>query len=82
MLPLIQFNCFIINVESGWSYISSPDWIKKMKATINPKNTEDKCFQYAVTVALNYGESKWNRERISNIRPFINKYNGKGINYP
>ena len=53
-----------------------------MKATINPKNTADKCFQYAVTVALNYGESKWNRERISNIRPFINKYNGKGINYP
>ena len=24
------------------------------KATINPKDTDDKCFQYAATVALNY----------------------------
>ena len=26
----------------------------KKKATINPKNNDDKCFQYALTVALNY----------------------------
>ena len=38
------------------SYIDSPDWIKKEKVTINPKNTDDKCFQYAATVALNYEE--------------------------
>ena len=25
-------------------------------------------------VALHYGEIKWNSERISNIKPFINKY--------
>ena len=25
--------------------------------------------------ALNYGEIKWNPERISNVKPFINKYN-------
>ena len=38
------------------SYIDSPDWIKKEIVTINPKNTDDKCFQYAATVALNYEE--------------------------
>ena len=43
---------------------------------------DDKCFQYAVTVSLNCEEIKWNPERISNIKPFINKYNWKGINYP
>ena len=48
---------------------------KKEKTTINPKNTDDKCFQYAVTVALNYGKIKWNSETISDIKPFINKYN-------
>ena len=32
--------------------------LKKKKATINPKNTDDKCFQYVVTVALNYEEIK------------------------
>ena len=26
------------------------------EATINSKNTDDKCFQYAATVALNYEE--------------------------
>ena len=46
----------------GGSYTDSPDWIKKKKSTINPNNTEDKCFQYAVTVAFNYGEIKWNPE--------------------
>ena len=32
------------------------------------------CLQYAVTIALNYEEIKWNLERVSNIQPFINKY--------
>ena len=48
--------------------------IKKKKAAINPKNKDDKCFQYAATVALNHEESKWNTERVSNIKSFINKY--------
>ena len=34
-----------------------------------------------VTVVLNYEEIKWNPERVSNIKPFINKYNWKGMNY-
>ena len=49
---------------------------------INPKNADYKCFQYPVTVALNYGEIKWNPERVSNIKPFTNKYNWKITNYP
>ena len=44
-----------ISLNRGGSYIKSPDWIKDKKATINPKNEKDnKCFQYALTVALNY----------------------------
>ena len=74
--------CHKINLKRGGPYIDSPDWIKKKKVTINPKNTHDKWFQYAVTVALNYGEIKRSPERVSNIKLFINKYNWKGINYP
>ena len=59
------------------SYINSPDWIKK---ATNLKNTDDACCQYAVTVALNYEEIKWHPERVSNIKPFINKYKQKEIN--
>ena len=51
------------------------------KATINPKNEDDKCFQYAATVALNFEEIESRPERVSNIEPFINKYDWEGINY-
>ena len=79
---LLYYKCHKINFKLGGSYIYSPDWIKKKKATINLKNTDDKCFRYAVTVASNHGEIKWNPERVLNIKPFINKYDWKGINYP
>lgn len=41
---------------------------------MTPKNKDDICFQYAVTVALICEEFKWNQERVSNIKPFMNKY--------
>ena len=31
---------------------------------------------------INYEEIKQNPERVSNINPFINNYNWKGINHP
>ena len=42
-----------ISLNRGGSYIDSPKWLKDKKSTINPKNNDDKCFQYAVTLALN-----------------------------
>ena len=42
---------------------------------------DNKCFQYAVTVTLNYEEIKKDLQRITNIKPFINKYNWEGINF-
>ena len=47
------------------SYIDSPDW--KKKATISPKSKDDKCFQYAIAVPLNYKKIKWNLERGDSI---------------
>ena len=43
-----------IKLKRGKPYIKSSEWISSKKATINPKNTKDKCFQYAITVALNH----------------------------
>ena len=54
-----------------------PDSIKERKATINLKNKDDKCFKHEITVALNYQEIIWNPERVSNIKPFVNKYRWK-----
>ena len=51
-----------------------PDWIKNKKATINPINKWDnKHFHYAVTVALSHEKIFKNPERITKIKPFINK---------
>ena len=56
------------------NHIDSADWIKNKKATINPINkTKNKCFQYVVTVASNYEEIRKHLQRITKIKPFINK---------
>ena len=44
---MMYFKCHKMNFRRGGSYIDSPDWIKKEKATIDPKDKDDKCFQYA-----------------------------------
>ena len=64
------------------SYIDSPKWPKDKKSTINPKNNDDKCFQYAVTLALNLDDIDNHPERISKIKPFIDQYNWKDIDFP
>ena len=40
------------------------------------------CFQYALTVALNYKEIKKDPQRIPKIKTFIDQYNRKEINFP
>ena len=57
-VQLMHYKCHKVNFRRGGSYIDYLDWIKKKKATINPKNKDEKCFQYAETVALNYEEIK------------------------
>ena len=79
-VQLMYYKCHKVNSKRGDSYIDSPNWIKMNKGTINPKNEDNKCFQYAATVTLNYDEIKWNSERVSNIWPFINKYNWERMN--
>ena len=80
LFQMMYYKCYEVNFRVG-SYIDFPDWIKNKKPTINSKNKDDKCFQYALTVALNYEEIKSHLERLSNIKLSINKYKWKGINY-
>ena len=59
-VQLMYYKCHKVNCKRR----GSPDWIKKKKATINPKNTNNKCFQYAASVALKFEEIKWDLERV------------------
>ena len=61
------------------SEISSLGWLKgKKEAIINNDNS----FQNALDDALNYQTIKTNPERISKLKPYINKYNWEGIEFP
>ena len=61
-------------MKRGKSYIDSLEWLKNKKATINPKNNDDNCFQYSLTVTLNHKQIKSHPERISKIEPFTDQY--------
>ena len=56
--------------------------MKNKKSTINPKNNDYKCFQYAVILALNLDKLNSHSKRISKIKPFIEQYNWKDIDFP
>ena len=77
----LYYNLNKTSLSRGGSYIDSPKWLKNKKTTINPKNNDDKCFQYALTVVLNYEEIKKDPQRISKIKPFIDQYNWKEIDF-
>ena len=71
-----------ISISKGGSYIDSRKWLKDKKSTINPKNNDYKCFQYAVTLALNLDKINNHPEKISTIKPFIGEHNWKDIDFP
>ena len=80
-LTLVQFHSIQLKRES--SYIPSPKWIEKKKATINPQNTKDNyCFAYSIVAALHHEEIGKNPHRIKKLMPYINNYNWKKINFP
>ena len=68
-----------ISISRGGSYIDSPQCLKNKKSTINQKNNDYKCFQYAVTLALNLDRISSHPQRISKIKPFIGQYKWKDI---
>ena len=72
-----------INQAKSWWIIYRFSWLDKKKATKNPINKKDnECFQYTVTALLNYKEIKKDPQRLTKLKPFIDKYNWKGINCP
>ena len=82
VVDFLYYNFNKISINRGGSYIDSPKWLKDKKSTINPKNNDRKCFQYAVTLALNLDKINNNLEIISKIKPFIEQYNWKEIDFP
>ena len=71
-----------VDLKRSGSYIETPEWLKNKGATINCQNDDDKCFQYAITIALNDDEIGNHHQRVNKVKPFIDQYNWKDINFP
>ena len=80
-IHLLYYDFNKISLNRGGSYIKSK-WIKNKKSTINPKNNDYKCFQYAVTVALKHDKINKEPQRVPKIKPFIDQYNWNDIDFP
>ena len=61
---LLNYKFHRISLNRSGSYIVSPNSLINNKATIDPRNNDDKCFQYAVSTALNYEQIKKDPKRI------------------
>ena len=80
-VDLLSYHIHKTNLKREKSYIKSPEWILNKRATINPKNKDNKCFQYSITVALNHQNIENHPERISNIELFIDQYNWEDVDF-
>ena len=68
-------NCYYFAVKN-FSELYSLRWLRsKKKAIINGDNN----FQNALDDALNYQNIERDPQRISKLKPYINKYNWEGI---
>ena len=69
--------CHYFAVKNS-SELNSSVWLRGKKETII---SGDNNFENALDDALNYQNIKTNPERISKLKPYINKYNWKGIKF-
>ena len=71
-------NCYYFAVKN-LSELYSLGWLRsKKEAIINGDNN----FQNALDDALNYQNIEKDPQRISKLKPYINKYNWEGIEFP
>ena len=80
-IHLLYYDFNKISLNRGGSYIELAKWTKDKKSIINPNNNDYKCFQYAVTVALNRDKINKHPQRVSKIKLFIDQYNWTDIDF-
>ena len=70
-----------LNLTRGSSYIL-PDWLAKKGAIINPKNSDMKCFKWAVIAAMKWKDIGDHPERISKLRRYEDDFDWDGMKFP
>ena len=84
MIQLITYYFAVKNLLE----LNSLGWLQGKKEAINNNNNNNSNnnnineFENALDDALNFQTIENHLERISKLKPYINKYNWKGINFP
>ena len=78
----MDINFHRLNLTGGSSYIPLPDWLAKMKAIINLKNSDMECFKWAVIAAMRWEEIDRDHQRISKLRRYEDDFDWDGIKFP
>ena len=81
-VDLLSYHIHKTSLKRGNLHIKSPEWILNKRATINPKNNDNRCFEYSIVIALHHQQIGRHPERMSNIDFFGLMYNWKGIEFP
>ena len=77
-VELLSYHIHKTSLKRGKSYIKSPKWVVNKRATINPKNSSDnKCFQYSISVAFNRQKIESHPERLSILNLLLMSIIGK-----
>ena len=77
-----EANNFYYFAVKNFSELNSSGWLRGKKEAIINNSDNDNDFKNALDDALNYQTVKKNRERVSKVKHYINKYNWEGINFP
>ena len=81
-VDLLSYHIHKTSLKRGNSYIKSPEWVANKKAIINPKNVDNRCFEYSIVVALHHKEIKNHPERIQGIHHYFScGYSWWGIDF-
>ncbi|XP_057310491.1 uncharacterized protein LOC130648455 [Hydractinia symbiolongicarpus] len=71
-----------LKLRWGSSYIETPKWIATKKAIINPNNNDQECLRWALIAVLHYEDIAKDPQRISKLRPYVDRYKWQGIEFP
>ena len=77
-----DINFHRLNLTRGSSYIELPDWLASKKAIINPRNSDNQCFKWAVIAGVYNDEIGRDCQRVSKLRKYKKGFDWYGIDFP
>ena len=78
----VSVNMATTEPNAASSYIELPKYITDKKATINVKNNDNECFNYAVLAGIHYKEIKYHKDKQCTYTKYKNELNFKDIEFP